>query len=128
MRKGVITKHEGIALRKSIRHWKRMLKWAKKQPKDNPCTCSGLEMEDVIHEGWGGEYCPLCSLVSSGFRCPDCVLERIGKCHCNESTSPWKSVYHSDNWGEWVVAAEKMIAFMEEVKDHAIEPKKGGKE
>jgi len=111
------------AIKKSISHWEKMLKWASKQDESEKCNLN--LMADSIKEIWTGEDCPLCDLfhdtlppgkmgphvfLSSCSGCP--LYEKYG--HCGGwNKNAWILVHQSVFWGQWCRQAKKMIFQLE---------------
>lgn len=91
-------------IKESIQHWKRMLKWAKKQP--SRAYISSLRMRDEIWETWFSDDCPLCREYK--MECNQCKLG-----DCDNPKSCWGKVYNSRTWGIWCKNAELMIKRLE---------------
>ena len=97
------------AIKASCEHWKRMIKWVKKQPRKDYSSRSN--MWHAIKENWRGGYCPLCKLYPNG--CVDCPLaKKYGNCSSYD-VNAWKSVAISFTWQEWLIAAKKMLKQLE---------------
>ena len=94
------------AIRKSIAHWKRMVRWAKKQ--DPLSITEPTLMAHQLGEIWFCRDCPLCRKYQS---CTDCPLKSCGR------GSAWGKVRRgSRTWGTWVQAAEQhMLPALEEL-------------
>lgn len=96
------------ALKKSIAHWKRMIKWASRQePTGGACA---FKISEAIKEDWGDKYCALCAMFHTGIgQCIDCPVTPA----CNSLCSTWRTVAESNTWGEWVTAARFMLRDLE---------------
>ena len=98
-------KRTTIAIEKSIAHWERMIKQAKKF---YDCDLADeFDMIEAIGEEWDGKYCDLCKLFDKNI-CLECPLEITGN-GCSKNNSPWTKVVFSDTWGEWLVNAKVML-------------------
>ena len=95
------------AIKESISHWKRMIKWVSKL-KDKKEFPYENDMELHLGESWSAEYCSLCQ----HYDCFGCPLTRAGKC-CEEGASPWRSVSNSTTWSKWLINARKMLKVLE---------------
>lgn len=107
-------------LEESIAHWDRMVAWMKKQKHYyDPDTD---DMRDAIGEHWYGDHCPCCkhaqSLSGRNDFCVDCPIVIAGFKNCQEVGNPWLSVAESETNEEWLNNADKMILFLEEVKQY----------
>jgi len=106
------------AIEDSIKHWKRMIRWAKKQPakKTMNSITMRLAMYHKLHESWIGEYCALCKKFPKCKNCP--VAKSYGICgmsaYCPKNS--WADVNSSKNWGEWVIAAKQMLEQLKSLK------------
>jgi len=94
---------EKQAIKETKAHWRRMIKWAKKQ--DTDVDVDSNDMYRAIGEYWVGDFCPLCVLVEE--KCYNCILfNKFAKCSGN-SGNLWVTVGLSITWGEWVINAER---------------------
>lgn len=94
-----------IARFKSIRHYKRMIRWVEKQdPNEKPY--SGL-MWTEINEQWGGHDCAYCKLYK-GVSCELCALAK-----CCESGA-WYELDKSRTWAEWIDNAHLVIKYIKQ--------------
>ena len=99
-----------LALKDSIAHWERMIRWV--GGKYKYFSVSAEEMLACIGEKWSTEYCSLCKVFhtnSFGFdckRCPLCI--KYGGCS-KGSENAYDSVAHSRFWEEWHKNARKML-------------------
>ena len=97
----MITKKEAVRL--SINHWRRMIRWAKKQ--DQRGYADVQLMLDDIKDDWFSAHCSLCKLG-----CPNCPLdEKYGNCNVRHSDNQWYNVIESLTWGAWVKNAELLL-------------------
>jgi len=101
------------AIKNSIEHWKRMIKWAKKQNKEH--SVYQFSMKKIIKESWFTDDCKLCIKFKSDLRgCGDCPLdEKYGRCTNSNSGNAWSKVNASKKWGMWVKKAEIMLKQLE---------------
>ena len=99
------------AIEDTIKHWKRMIRWAKKQkPRDRALWQT---MNDSIEETWQGDDCPLCK----AYICEKCPLEKMyGECSGFNKKNLWETVNHSRTWGTWVKNAEKFLIQLTKLK------------
>jgi hypothetical protein len=96
------------AIKESISHWKRMIKWVSKL-EDKGVLPDENDMELHLGESWFADCCPLCSQHNSCFGCP---LYEAGK-GCEERASPWRRVGTSTTWSKWLINARKMLKVLE---------------
>lgn len=92
------------AIKESIQHWKRMLKWAKKQPPRQ--NADDGNMYKAIRESWFDDSCSLCQ--EHVLRCKECELG-----DCEDSNGVWRKVDTSYTWLTWCKNAELMIKRLE---------------
>ena len=100
-----ITREE---LKKSLRHYWRMRKWAKKQ--DFRETPDWDIMEEKLGETWSSEYCILCEGYGNEYikTCPGCPLYENKKgCVCDDD-SAWRQMQLAETWEEWITACANM--------------------
>jgi len=116
----------------SIKHWERMIEWAKIQPQDKKiqwvktCLSNGKivfsenEMTNSINENWYHKYCPLCSkyycripFTEYYCGCKGCPLHI--NC-CMLGNSQWAKVSNSMTWGEWLENANVMLEILKGLK------------
>jgi len=105
----MVTKKAKIrAIKKSIAHWRRMVKWASTQPIDKEPSRS--EMFGDIKECWYGENCALCKTYADNENedcsCENCPLNSDSSISC---CAQWIKVVESNTWGNWLLAADKML-------------------
>lgn len=98
-------KRTTAAIEKSIAHWERMIKHAKKF--DEYGSPHKYNMHEAIGEEWRAVDCALCKLFISE-DCAKCPLELNGN-GCCDSDSPWDKVDNTDTWREWLVNAKVML-------------------
>ncbi len=105
-----LTKKEKVAVKESIEHWKRMIKWVRKQKLDN--DPNKITMKESIGEIWRSNDCALCEIVPRNYRdelnCEKCPLSKAGY-GCDDENSPWEKVNMGSDWREWLDAAFGMI-------------------
>lgn len=106
-----------MAIKKSIEHWERMIKWAEKQ------TVSFLsdKMYRSLGEDWYSDGCPLCKKYykedgntykeSCGY-CP--LYLHVGKA-CNEKNHVWAKFTLLLTKDKWINNAKKMLELLEEL-------------
>lgn len=100
------------AIRKSIRHWRRMVRWAKKQDPDSR-KWSVVMMEE-IGEFWSDHHCALCQEYEES-DCRGCPLSEIGEC-CHKYNSAYDVVACADTWGGFVNAGKNMIRVLKSLR------------
>jgi len=94
------------AIEESIKHYKRMIKWAKKQPQNDIALL--MDMDTKLGETYGADDCPMCVKYRIYPRCNVCPLG--AKYNDGFSCTPsWRAVFHSKTWGEWVIHAEVLL-------------------
>lgn len=107
-----------VSIKKSIKHWERMIRWAKKQ--DPQKEAYYTEMARHLKEDWYSGSCALCTSylktnVYSESHCFSCPIYVIGECCEGENDcetkecSVWRGVQNSENWDEWCKNAEDML-------------------
>jgi len=97
---------EKQAIKKTIAHWERMIKWAKKQNHYN--FVNKNEMMNEIGECWDSRYCDLCIKYNKN-RCAKCPLKRkYGGC-IMRTDNLWFSVATSRIWDEWIDNAKDFL-------------------
>lgn len=93
-----------IDKQKVINHWKRMIKWAKTQPKKE--AANKWRMFNHIQEHWEGTYCAWC--IRHDGMCFKCSLgKKFGACDNNMNL--WRMVYQSKTWEMWIKYAERFL-------------------
>ena len=112
-----ISKKEAIS--RTIAHWEKMIKWAKKQP-EHYLTSIGA-IHNGINQTWYGDYCPLCDKYYKGSKtkltCKKCPLKiKYGKCGRSKIRNKWHNVSFSYNWKDWVENAEVFLAQLKRLK------------
>lgn len=104
-------------INKSIKHWERMINWAKSRPLRER-TDDDL-MLDLLGERWLTTDCNLCKTFryeGGKYQCENCPLTGLNK-QCEQTVSPWRSVDSSKTWKTWISNAEQyMIPALEESK------------
>lgn len=95
------------ALRESILHWERMIKWASERKKFG--NTSQYDMWMHIREEWSGNYCALCLLykhtcIDRTSACPLIACTGDSIC-CLE----WGRVHKSKKWVTWLRNANAML-------------------
>jgi len=104
-------------VKQSIKHWKRLIKWAEKQ---NPSEKKKMDsMSSSIGECWAGGDCPLCQAFSrknenNYYTCTICPLKKnIGSCNDNyeysDNKNNWYKVNNSKTWADWIIQAKIML-------------------
>ena len=104
------------AIKDSIKHWERMIKWVKTQEVD---SVSEKAMDVALNgEDWYGPSCPLCDLMSENnwlcYSCPLFII--VGRCsECedgyddNPPINSWSKVNDSATWTGWLIGAKSML-------------------
>lgn len=101
------------AINNSIAHWKRMIKWARKQPVNRKPDI--INMFKAIGEIWHDDDCALCQKYYHEFKgCDDCPLNKaFGECSSSKNNNLWFTVIKSKSWGIWIVNAEAFLKQLE---------------
>lgn len=103
------------AIKDSIKHWKVMRKWVKKQNKteliNKKQNKAGLikmsKMEFKIQTNWQAEHCTLCDLYYN-IKCIECPLrKKYGR--CGQYKNAWYAVSYSETWSEWYKHSTLML-------------------
>ena len=109
-----VTKEEiRNAAKESLKHWKRMQRWVKKQPPENKVN-KFLMFQDIA-EMWYGFSCALCNLFSGRCQCHIQEVECPINPWCLNELSAWRKVNEAITWNEWLRASEGMIKELERV-------------
>jgi hypothetical protein len=101
------------AIGESIKHWKRMIRWAKKQKANGSAKI--LVMAKSLHEHWKGNHCPLCKKYTDIYDYVDCfkcpLAKRYGECSGSNNIkgNNWQNVNSSTNWKVWIKEAKIML-------------------
>ncbi len=119
------------AIDQSIKHWQRMIEWAKERDgKIEDEHPDSFLMAVEIGENWQGDTCPLCAFI---FRrdphgkcvaggCDNCPLaQKQGYCSQQTDMSPrknnaWLLVSHAHTWGGWLAYAAVMLEQLQSLK------------
>jgi len=102
------------AIWKSILHWRRMIKWAEKQPKKN--RANHQYMYGEIGEWWDSLSCDLCKVCDDHGDCPECPLSiKYGSCKY-PGKNMYRSVVLSLTWEEWLKNARRMLRQLESLR------------
>lgn len=101
--------------RKAIRHYNRMIKWAKTQ---NPKSkVSKKKMEKEIGESWSGRDCAYCTEYIAMW-CGGCPLRPCGYATDYPGEVCCSGLYYkmltTSIWSSWIKAAEKVRDFIKE--------------
>jgi hypothetical protein len=98
------------AIKNSIDHWKRMIRWAEKENEDDYTIPYSMYYE--IKEEWYSKHCPLCSkfLDKVNLKCP--LVNRCCKGGCHPY---WYGVNSAVTWVEWLIYAKKLLAVLEKL-------------
>ena len=108
------------AIANSLSHWQAIIQWVKRQPSDS--LVDFYWMRDSSGMGIGSKHCPLCTYTKKRHNYDNeylsipeewcqvtCPLGRqAGRC-CYQKGSPYRIVYDSDTWEEFVRNAEKYM-------------------
>jgi hypothetical protein len=96
------------AIKESIAHWKRMINWVKKRPRNwRPCDES---MSLELGEDWFSASCPLCEIRADNNSCVKCPLyKKYGTCLDNDNINAWCKVSDSETKQEWLKYAKIML-------------------
>ena len=101
---------QDLIKRKTIAHYNKMIKWAKKQ---NPDESKSKELMYVkIKQNWTGLSCFYCSVYYDSFgdcfgTCPLSASEDDSCCN-----NLWEIMDKSRTWGEWIENAEKVLDYI----------------
>jgi hypothetical protein len=106
------------AIKESIAHWKRMIKWAKTQPVRSKKYIA--EMSRYINESPSIWDCSLCtkyiSRTCSTYICSNsCPLIKNYRLSCFHDDSLYHKVADTKTWGAWVKRAEKMLRALKDL-------------
>jgi len=108
---------EKQAIWKSILHWRRMIKWVKKQhPKEDTAT---IKMRMEIKTDWNADGCALCTLFRLSGACSQCPLaKKYDKCSGldEDKKNAWVDVALSDTWRDWLKAAHRLLKQLESLR------------
>ncbi len=106
------------ALKESIAHWKRMIKWVKRQ--DPNGWASSNEMYYKLNETWGASACALCNIFNTinRYHCQGCPIKSDPRC-CKE----YELVDDSNTWKEWLTNSKGMLKLLK-TKKAELEKKK----
>jgi hypothetical protein len=96
------------AIKDSIKHWKRMRAWVKKQKKSN--VTDYYEMAKAIKETWTSGSCALCKFYEPNCKSCPLVKKHTG---CGGEKTNWVKVDRSETWGEWYKNSTKMLKQLE---------------
>ena len=107
------------AIEDSIDHWKRMIKWVKKQ--DRRMAANPLSMLVGAGQDWSSDSCSLCQQQQNPRwepGCPKCPLaQKYGLCSCVNLTSPtknaWGRVTAAKTWAGWLQHGKRMLKQLE---------------
>lgn len=100
------------AIRKSIKHWERMIKWAKKQDKYARPLYSYMELE--INESWYNGDCALCRFYKD--YCYNCILS-TEYVDCYDDDSIWRLISDSNTWKEWIANAKQFLKQLKSLEE-----------
>lgn len=98
-----------VLKKKTIAHYNRMIKWAKKQISDNAIRCNVMFSE--IQENWLSLSCPFCKVFDCEL-CPITINTKEGQC----LNTPWHDMNNSETHEEWIKNAERMKQFIIDLK------------
>lgn len=91
--------------KETIKHYNRMIKWAKKQPQEGLVNVKFMFSE--IGEDWFSEYCEYCKLKNRGYRCkliPKKDEACFGGSNCCDGL--WLNMYETRIWKQWIEGAK----------------------
>lgn len=91
----------------ALAHYRRMIKWAKKQPKRQPPHREIMRGE--IGEEWHGADCVYC--VEEKGKCMFCVLNG-GAAAFNCCNGLWYKMATAGSWESWIYYAEKIVQYI----------------
>lgn len=96
---------------KAIRHYNRMINWARTQPENDEPDPDF--MFDVIGENWYSCSCSYCKKHSG--KCSECKLSLPGALVAFSCCSfLWSKMSSSKTWGEWIKNAELVREYIRE--------------
>jgi hypothetical protein len=102
---------------KSLKHWFRMRRWVRKQPKYNNINC--WKMLEEISESPDGKFCALCKNYFKKRSCDCCPLYKFTRLSCGKDTlSPWMKANDAQDWGEWLKNSNEMIKDLWEIRNY----------
>ena len=87
------------AIKASIRHWVKMIKWVREQ--DPLATKDYAVMHTAIHDDWF--CCPLCKWAKDM-----CVMNCPIVKKCNDPGSTWHKFATCHTWDDWLHVAYRM--------------------
>ena len=101
------------AVRKEIIYWRKVISWARSQPKKTLCSLD--VMTNSLGESIQGEDCPLCqyncyTLRGDFWECTQCPLHMAEKAKCGSAGTTYKFVtwdFYRISWKTWANRAEK---------------------
>ena len=99
-----MTKRAIRAVKQSIKHWERMVTYARKRDKETHYDYR--DMSNDINETTGTEDCALCQYYKES--CDDCLLG-IKHGACGEERNAYNKVVHAKTWGDFVKAGNHML-------------------
>ena len=107
---------------KTLWHYGKMIKWAKKQNPDE--RVSRGKMYSEISQNWSGRHCELCKKFGIqgplAIDCQGCPLFIAGH-GCNEPGSLWRRLNRLQSWGQWVIEAEALFCVLKTI-NYDVEP------
>jgi len=99
--------------KQAIMHYDRMIKWAEKQPQDEPVKF--LKMERYIGESWGDDDCPYCEKYfhDDSVICPlsNNSLTCDGDICCN---GIFGELSDATTWNTWLEYAKQVREYIRE--------------
>jgi|GEM_PF-2203726 len=95
----------------TVRHYNRMMAWAKTQPEGERVDI--LKMEDEIGENWYASSCPYCRRYYYGKR-TGCIQCPLGSSEYSQDCCDglWKKMDNSQTWGEWIERAKAVKKYV----------------
>ena len=111
----IITNYIGRKIRKflAIRHYKRMIKWAKRQPLEHWPNYHRMERE--INEDYFAPSCSYCrKFIAIFINRLDCELNcgYNEDCSCVCCDGLWDKMADSTTWKEWIEGAEAVLKYI----------------
>lgn len=97
-----MTKKVIRAVKQSIKHWERMVTYARKRDKETHYS----DMKGDIGETTGTEDCALCQYYKES--CDDCPLS-IEYGECGEERNAYNKAINAETWGDFVKAGDHML-------------------
>ena len=101
---------EKQSIKEAIKHYDRMIAWAKKQNPDRKVVLKNesdsTEMQEKLGEDWYATYCPLCQQNKD--ICESCPYnKKYGFCG-GMGKNAWFKLRLAKNYREWIMSAQKV--------------------